>query len=146
MLRGNSPATIDEKGRLKIPSIFRADIDGTWGSDFYVTSLSGESVLIYPLPVWQEIEERLAKLPSLNPTKKKFLDRTNYYGQLASTDKSGRILIPPLLRESAQMTGEVAVLGNLNYLDVWNNQRFLARLKEQQFTEEDHQVLGDLGI
>jgi MraZ protein len=146
MLRGNAPATIDEKGRLKIPSIFRADIDDTWGSDFYVTSLSGESVLVYPLPVWQEIEERLAKLPSLNPTKKKFLDRTNYYGQLAAMDKSGRILIPPLLRESAQMTGEVAVLGNLNYLDVWNNQRFLARLREEPFTEEDHQVLGNLGI
>ena len=51
MLRGNAPATIDEKGRLKIPSIFRADIDESWGSDFYVTSLSGESVLVYPLPV-----------------------------------------------------------------------------------------------
>ena len=146
MLRGNAPATIDEKGRLKIPSVFRADIEESWGSDFYVTSLSGESVLIYPLPVWQEIEERLAKLPSLNPTKKKFLDRTNYYGQLASVDKSGRILIPPVLRESAQMTGEVAVLGNLNYLDVWNHERFLGRMKNQPFTEDDHEVLGKLGI
>jgi len=146
MLRGNAPATVDEKGRLKIPSTFRADIEESWGSDFYVTSLSGESVLIYPLPVWQEIEERLAKLPSLNPTKKKFLDRTNYYGQLASADKSGRILIPPLLRESAQMTGEVAVLGYLNYLDVWNHERFLGRMKDQPFTEEDHEVLGKLGI
>lgn len=146
MLRGNSPATIDEKGRLKIPSVFRGEIEESWGADLYVTSLSGESVLVYPLPVWQEIEERLAKLPSMNPTKKKFLDRTNYYGQLASMDKSGRILIPPLLRQSAKMTGEVAVLGYLNYLDVWNHERFLGRLKEEVFTEEDHQVLGDLGI
>ena len=95
MLRGNAPATIDEKGRLKIPSAFRAHIEESWGSDFYVTSLSGESVLVYPLPIWQEIEERLAKLPSLNPTKKKFLDRTNFYGQETTADKSGRILIPP---------------------------------------------------
>ena len=146
MLRGNAPATIDEKGRLKIPSIFRADIDESWGSDFYVTSLSGESVLVYPLPVWQEIEERLAKLPSLNPTKKKFLDRTNYYGQLTSTDKSGRILIPPLLRESAEMTGEVAVLGYLHHLDVWNHKRFLGRIKDQPFTEDDHETLSKLGI
>jgi len=146
MLRGNAQATVDEKGRLKIPSIFRTDIEESWGSDFYVTSLSGESVLIYPLPVWQEIEERLAKLPSLNPTKKKFLDRTNYYGQLAAIDKSSRILIQPLLRESAQMTGEVAVLGYLNYLDVWNHERFLKRMKDQPFTEEDHDVLGKLGI
>ena len=146
MLRGNAPATIDEKGRLKLPSVFRVDIEESWGGDFYATSLSGESVLVYPLPVWQEIEERLANLPSLNPTKKKFLDRTNYYGQLASADKSARILIPPLLRESARMTGEVAVLGCLNYLEVWNHERFLGRLKEQSFTVEDHEVLAKLGI
>src|SRR5881409_2486753 len=130
MLRGNAPATIDEKGRLKIPSIFRTDIEESWGSDFYVTSLSGESVLIYPLPVWQEIEERLAKLPSLNPTKKKFLDRTNYYGQVAS----------------AEMTGEVAVLGYLDHLDVWNNKRFLGRSKDHEFTEDDQDTLSKLGI
>src|ERR1700745_2113266 len=146
MLRGNAPATIDEKGRLKIPSSFRAHIEESCGSDFYVTSLSGESVLIYPLPIWQEIEERLVKLPSLNPTKKKFLDRTNFYGQVTSADKSGRILIPPLLRESAQMTGEVAVLGNLDHLDVWNHQRFLDRIKAQEFTAEDHETLSKLGI
>jgi MraZ protein len=146
MLRGNAPTTIDEKGRLKIPAVFRVDIEESWGGDFYVTSLSGESALVYPLPVWQEIEERLAKLPSLNPTKKKFLDRTNYYGQLASADKSARILIPPLLRESARMTGEVAVLGCLNYLEVWNHERFLGRLKDQPFTVEDHDVLSKLGI
>jgi MraZ protein len=146
MLRGNAPATIDEKGRLKIPSTFRAYIEETWGSDFYVTSLSGESVLVYPLPVWQEIEERLAKLPSLNPTKKKFLDRTNFYGQVTAADKSGRILIPTQLRESAQMSGEVAVLGYLDHLDVWNQKRFLGRIKEDQFTEDDHDTLSKLGI
>jgi MraZ protein len=146
MLRGNAPATVDEKGRLKIPSSFRAHIDESWGSDFYVTSLSGESVLIYPLPIWQEIEERLAKLPSLNSTKKKFLDRTNFYGQVTAADKSGRILIPTLLRESAQMAGEVAVLGYLDHLDVWNQKRFLDRLKTQEFTEEDQDTLSNLGI
>ena len=146
MLRGNAPATIDEKGRLKIPASFRAHIEESWGSDFYVTSLSGESVLVYPLPIWQEIEERLAKLPSLNPTKKKFLDRTNFYGQVTAADKSGRILIPALLRDSAQMTGEVAVLGYLDHLDVWNQKRFLGRMKEQAFTEEDQDTLSKLGI
>ena len=146
MLRGNSPATIDEKGRLKIPSTFRTHIEESWGSDFYVTSLSGESALIYPLPIWQEIEERLAKLPSLNPTKKKFLDRTNFYGQVTAADKSGRILIPTLLRESAQMTGEVAVLGYLDHLDVSNHKRFLDRMKAQEFTKDDHETLSNLGI
>ena len=146
MLRGNATATVDDKGRFKLPVQYRGYIEETWGSDFYVTSFEGESVQIYPLPVWQEIEERLAKLPSQNPTKKKFLDRTSYYGQLTSLDKSGRILIPALLRESAKMTGEVAVLGNLNFLDVWNHQLFLARLKDQAVTIEDKETLSQLGI
>ena len=146
MLRGNAPATIDEKGRIKIPSVFRVEIESTWGSDFYVTSLTGESALVYPLPVWQEIEESLANLPSLNPTKKKFLDRTNYYGQLTSLDNSGRILIPALLRDAAKVAGEVAVLGSLNYLDIWNDERFRGRMEKQPFTDEDYQVLSQLGI
>ena len=146
MLRGNAPATIDEKGRLKIPSIFRSEIDEAWGGDFYITSVTGESVRVYPFAVWQEIEDRLSRLPSLNPTKKKFLDRTNYYGQVALMDKQGRVLIPPHLRESAKMLGEVAVLGYLNYLDVWNNREFLERLKREPFTEEDEKVMAELGV
>ena len=146
MLRGNQPARIDEKGRLKIPAVFRADIEDSWGSDFYVTSITGQSVRVYPLSVWQDIEERLANLPAFNPTKKKFLDRANYFGQLTSMDKQGRILIAPLLRESAEMVGEVAVLGYLNYLDVWNNGRFLKRLEDEPFGEQDEQVISELGV
>jgi MraZ protein len=144
MLRGNQRTRIDDKGRLKIPASFRTEIEDSWGSDFYVTSVTGQSVLIYPLPVWQEIEEKLAILPALNPTKKKFLDRTNYYGQVSSMDKQGRILIGSLLRESADMTGEVAVLGYLNYLDVWNNDRFRKQLDDEPYTHEDQQVISEL--
>jgi MraZ protein len=142
MLRGNQPARIDEKGRLKIPSVFRGDIEDSCGSDFYVTSITGQSVRVYPLSVWQEIEERLTNLPAFNPTKKKFLDRTNYYGQLSSMDKQGRILIASHLRESAEMVGEVAVLGYLNYLEVWNDTRYLKRLEAEPFTVEDEEQLG----
>ena len=146
MLRGHQTATVDDKGRLKLPAQFRTYIEESWGSDFYVTSVEGQAVQVYPLSVWQELEERLAKLPALNPTKKKFLDRTNYYGQLTSLDKAGRILIPANLRESALMTGEVAVLGNLNFLDVWNLQRFKTRIEDQPFTDEDKETLSQLGI
>ena len=146
MLRGNQPARIDEKGRLKIPAVFRADIEDSWDSDFYVTSITGRSVRVYPLTVWQDIEEKLTNLPAFNPTKKKFLDRANYFGQLTTMDKQGRVLIAPLLRESAEMVGEVAVLGYLNYLDVWNNERFLKRLGDEPFTEEDEQVMSELGV
>ena len=61
------------------------------------------------MKVWEEIEKKLAKLSSHNKAKQKFLTRTNYYGQVVEVDGQGRILIPPVLRESAQMKGEVDI-------------------------------------
>jgi MraZ protein len=61
-------------------------------------------------------------------------------------DKSGRILIPALLRESAKMAGEVAVLGALTYLDVWNHDLIKTRLENQTVTNEDKETLSQLGI
>jgi MraZ protein len=146
MFRGNNPATVDDKGRLKIPTAFKALLDEKYGQEFFVTSLDGRAVRVYPLPVWVKIEEKLATLPSMNKSKKHFLDRANYWGQMARADAQGRILIPALLRESAGMQGEVAVIGHLEeYLEVWS----LERLREpmaQPFPDEDMDSLGGLGI
>ncbi|HET7212863.1 MAG TPA: division/cell wall cluster transcriptional repressor MraZ [Terriglobia bacterium] len=146
MLRGNYPATVDGKGRVKVPTTFKSQLEVTFGHDFYVTSLDGQSVRVYPFSVWRGIEEKLATLPSMNKAKRKFLDRVNYWGQSVQMDAQGRILIPSLLRESAGMQGEVAVIGYLNYLDVWNMDRFRAQLKDNPLTDEDMQALSDLGI
>ncbi len=146
MLRGNCPATVDGKGRLKIPAAFKGYLDENYGTDFYLTSLDGQSLRIYPLLEWRAIEDKLRPLPSMNRSVKKFLDRTNYYGQMERADSQGRILIPSVLRESAAMQGEVAVLGYLKYLEVWNNQRYLEHLEREPFTEEDQKALSDLGI
>ena len=68
MLRGNAPAKIDDRGRLKVPSAFRAVIQQEHGRDLFVTSLTGDSVRIYPMPVWLEIEERWPRcLPPTRP-------------------------------------------------------------------------------
>lgn len=146
MLRGNYPATVDGKGRVKVPTTFKSHLEATFGHDFYVTSLDGQSVRVYPFSVWRDIEEKLATLPSMNKAKRKFLDRVNYWGQAVQMDAQGRILIPSLLRESAGMQGEVAVIGYLNYLDVWNMDRFRSQLKDNPLTDEDMQALSDLGI
>jgi MraZ protein len=146
MLRGNYPATVDGKGRLKIPTAFKTYLDENYGPDFYVTSLSGEFVRVYPFPVWRQIEEKLAALPSMNKSKKRFLDRTNYWGQAAHMDGQGRVLIPSLLRDSAAMRGEVAVLGYLNYLDVWNMERYREHLEREPLTDQDLEGLSNLGI
>jgi MraZ protein len=96
--------------------------------------------------VWREIEEKLAALPSMNKAKKKFLDRANYWGQSARMDGQGRVLIPSLLREAAATRGEVAVIGYLNYVDVWNMERFRDHMEQSPFTEDDEQTLSNLGI
>lgn len=146
MLRGNSPAKIDDKGRLKVPNGFRVAIQDTHGRELFVTSLSGESVRIYPMPVWLDIERRLAQMPSSHPSRQKFLDRVNFFGQVTEFDPQGRVLIQPRLRETALMTGDVDVLGQQNFLEVWNHDRFLARLAGQPFSEDDARALSEFGI
>src|ERR1700716_1697584 len=99
-LRGNCPAKVDEKGRLKIPAVF-LDALKEYGSKFYITSPTGETARIYPMKVWSEIEDKLAAAPSSNRAKQKFLRRTSYFGQPVEMDAQGRVLLPPVLREAA---------------------------------------------
>ena len=146
MLRGNYPARVDEKGRLKIPASFLSVIKEKYGEEFFVSSFNGQYVRIWPLEVWSEIEERLSNVGSSNQAKKKFLNTVNYYGQVVKLDKQGRLLIPPMLRESAAMRGEVAVLGHLNVLEVWNNQRYLEDIQKNPLTSEDFEALDDIGV
>ncbi|MDP9266880.1 MAG: division/cell wall cluster transcriptional repressor MraZ [Acidobacteriota bacterium] len=146
MFRGNHPTRVDEKGRLKIPAEFKRLVDEKYANAFYITSVDGERALIYPMEEWQRIEEKLARLSSFNPTKKKFLDRTNYYGQSVEMDNQGRLLLPAMLRDSAQLKGEVAVLGNLTHLAVRNIEAYRKELVENPFTAEDEKTLDELGI
>jgi MraZ protein len=147
VLRGNHPARIDDKGRLKIPEGFRSLVESRYGPELFVTSVTGDYVRVYPMAVWLEVERKLAEVPSSNPSKQRFLDRVNFFGQVVAMDKQGRVLIPQLLRESAAMAGEVSVLGLQNHLAVWNQRRLQERLfKKEPFTDEDGRVLSGFGI
>ena len=146
MLRGNYAAKIDDKGRLKIPNAFRALVEKAHGSELFVTSLTGESVRIYPMPVWLALEERLSRAPSTHPARGKFLDRVNYFGQTAEIDAQGRVVIHQRLRESAGMAGDVDVLGAVERLDVWNHERLVSKLQGDPFTDDDAKALSEFGI
>jgi MraZ protein len=146
VLRGNHAAKIDDKGRLKIPNAFRALIEKTHGSEVFVTSLTGESVRVYPMPVWLVLEDKLTRAPSTHPARIKYLDRVNYYGQMAEVDAQGRVVIHQRLRESAGMAGEVDVFGLVDHLDVWNHERFVSKLQRDPYTDDDARALSDFGI
>ena len=146
MFRGSAPAKIDAKGRLKVPAGFSRDLEERWGNELFVTSIQGDSALLYPMPVWEEIEQRLMAMPSTNSTRRRFLERVSYYGQPATLDAQGRLVLPPILRDSAGMDGDVVVSGRIDHLVVWNRERFEERMSDEPFTEEDFGVLSEFGI
>ncbi len=146
MLRGNALAKLDEKGRLKLPTVFRSVIEPKYGNEFFVTSIRGESVRIYPMQVYARVEERLVAASSVQPLVTKLRNSINYFGQRAVMDVQGRILIHPLLRERAGINGEVAVLGVQNYLEIWSRVDFEHGLKHDPLTDDDLRELAALGM
>ena len=146
MLRGNALAKVDGKGRLKLPAAFRTHVESTFGTDFFITSIRGESARIYPMPVYAEVEERLAKSSSLSPKLNKLRITLNYYGQRAAMDAQGRLLVHPLLRDAAKISGEVSVLGMQNFLEVWNHDRFVKTVMAAPLTDDDLQELSEFGF
>jgi MraZ protein len=145
-LRGSAATRIDDKGRLKLPTIFRGVIQDQHGPDVFVTSLTGECVRIYPMPVWLETERRLLQMPGNHPSRLKFLDRVNYFGQTGELDAQGRVVISAQLRNSASIVGDVRVFGRIEYLEVWNEERFAEKLRHETWTDEDGLRLADHGI
>jgi MraZ protein len=121
-------------------------LENKYGRELFLTSLTGEYVRIYPMPVWLETEEKLGRMPASHPSRLRFLDRINYFGQAGELDTQGRVLIPLRLRDAATMAGDVDVLGQVNFLDVWNHDRFLTKLQRDAYTDDDARALSEFGI
>ena len=145
-MRGSAPARIDDKGRLKIPTLFRTDIQDRHGPDVFVTSVTGTSVRIYPMPAWLEVERKLSAMPANHPSRIKFLDRVSFYGQAGELDSQGRVVIPQHLRDSASIVGDVRVFGRIDHVEVWNEGLFVQKLTSDPWTDEDGLRLAEHGI
>jgi MraZ protein len=146
VFRGSASARIDDKGRLKIPTDLRRRFRDQYGTEVFITSVLGDSVMIYPLSVWEDLEARLAALPSTDRTKQRFLERVSYFGQQTRMDAQGRVVVPPILRQSTAMDGDVVVSTRLDYLEVWNRDRLDSRFSQEPFSEEDFAYLSEKGI
>ncbi len=144
MFRGNHPAKVDEKGRLKLPSAFKQLVDAAHVTQFYVTSTDGKSAEIWPLPEWEKREEQLAESSNLDDAVKKYLNLTSYYGQQVEMDNQARILLPQILRTSASLDAEVAVFGMRTYLEVHNREQFERALPENLMTAEERSRMAEI--
>jgi MraZ protein len=132
---------------MKVPADFKREIDERYGvARYYITSRNGQTAEIHPIEEWEKIEQKLASVPTSNPNRKKFLEITNYYGQVVEMDGQGRLLLPALLREKANLKGDVAVVGMLTYLEVRNMEAYSKQIEENPLTDEDANALSELGI
>jgi MraZ protein len=144
MFRGNHPAKVDEKGRLKLPAAFKQLVDAKTITQFYVTSTDGESAQIWPLKDWEEREEKLTSAAD-DESVEKYLSLTSFYGQQVEMDNQGRVLVPQILRAAAGLDDEdAAVIGMGLYIEVQNRKRCEAKVAATKLTAEDRARLAQL--
>jgi MraZ protein len=146
VFRGNHPAKVDEKGRLKLPAAFKQLVDAQSVSQFYITSSDGLKAEIWPLPAWERVESKLAEFSIMNDSVEKYLSMTGYYGQQVEMDNQARLLIPQILRGAAKLDAEVVVMGKIDHLEVHNQAAFEAALAANALSQEDRRSVGAILI
>jgi len=133
--RGSYQASVDDKGRLKLPARLKGQLEEWFGTRVFVTSLSPLELRVYPLAVWEELERRFLARPSMEPLVQRLLEHANY-GQEDEVDAQGRVLVPSLLRDVLGGNGEVVVSGRGRFLAVVSRERAQAELQTAFSTEE----------
>ena len=143
--RGGFPATIDAKGRVKLPARLREQLEAGFGREVYVCSFFPHELRVYPLSVWESVEEQLLQKPGMKPAVLKLIERVNY-GQLLEIDDHGRLVVPALLREMVDVEGEVVVSGRINHLAMTRRDRAASILKEASLSDEELEELAQLEL
>jgi MraZ protein len=146
MFRGRYEHSVDDKGRLSIPSRFREILARRRQRMLILTDVDS-CVAAYPLDEWRQLEDRIRKQSTLQKDVRAFL-RIFYSGATESPmDGQGRILIPPHLRERAGVSREVMIIGVLNKIEIWSKTRWEEFLARSPVTFEDVAArLAELGI
>ena len=145
MYRGNHPAKVDEKGRLKLPAAFKQLVDAGSVAQFYVTSTDGKFAEIWPLPEWEKREAQLADASEMDESVRKYLSVTSYYGQQVEMDNQGRVLLPQILRSAAGLDDrDAVVIGMRTYIEVHNREEFERSLKDNAFTADDRNRMAEI--
>lgn len=140
MFRGRFEHTVDSKGRVSFPSRFREILSSSYSDDrLIVTSFVDPCLIAYPLAEWKAIEDKARQLPRFDP-KVLQLKRILISGaQECPIDKNGRVLIPPSLREFAQIEKDVVWSGMVDMIELWSKEQW------QRMSRDARDHLSDLG-
>jgi MraZ protein len=148
MFRGHSNHTLDDKGRIIIPSRFR-EILRTGGGDNIMLAMFDSSLYAYPFERWKEIETDIMEMPKKSATLRRFR-RVFIGGAFECTcDKQGRILIPPTLRDYAGIKKELVLAGAIDHFEIWDRKRWAKQalqLEEEMEQEEARSEIDELGL
>jgi DNA-binding transcriptional regulator/RsmH inhibitor MraZ len=146
---GNPKIKLDERNRLKMPTEFKTFIERKYGKEFnafYITSQDGGSAEIYPLPEWQQRVAKIQTLPPSHAVRVKLMALNNLYGGRGDMDSQGRMSFPEELQQTAELTGEVKVLGEGTFLRVTSLKKLREAVKANPLTAEEIDSLAALGL
>ncbi len=137
MFRGASAVNLDTKGRMAIPSTYRAVMQERCEGKFVVTvNNTRENCLwLYPLDEWERVEAKVVSLPSFDPNHQKLKRFLIGYASDVEMDRSGRILLPAPLRDFAMLQKEIYLVGQGNKFEIWNGELWSAKCG--QWMQED---------
>jgi MraZ protein len=131
MYRGLNAINLDEKGRLALPTRYRDILYSDADNELVVTIDTEEKcLLLYPLPDWENIEAKLEALPSFNPAARRVQRLLIGHACEVTLDNSGRILLPQVLRDYAELEKQVMLVGQGKKFEIWSAANWEARRKE----------------
>jgi MraZ protein len=136
MFRGATKITLDDKGRMVIPTRYREQINELAQGKLVITVDRDQCLLIYPLPEWELIERKLMALPSLNATARRLQRLMVGHATDLPLDGHGRVLLPPELREFAQLERHGMLIGQGNRFELWDERRWNERRAQWLQNEE----------
>jgi MraZ protein len=134
--RGSYELKVDDKGRIKIPSKYLSVLEEQHGKALYITSVNGDRVFLYPLNVWEVIEQRIEQMKVRTPEIENYISRTSFWGNESEVDNRGRVLIPPELRTAGQLDGQARLIGKIDHMVLWNEDLFREKTLSGDFSDE----------
>ena len=117
VFRGATKVSLDAKGRMAIPTRYRERLSDRCGGQLVVTVDKDHCLLVYPLPDWEELEQKLVRLPSMNKVARRIVRIMVGYATDIDMDANGRILISKELREFASLTKHGMLIGQATSLN-----------------------------
>jgi MraZ protein len=131
MFRGINSATLDTKGRMALPARFRELMAGACDGSLVVTiDTKDRCLLLYPLPLWNEVQEKLENLPNMNPRSRTLQRLLIGHATDLEPDGNGRLLLPQKLREYAQLDKKLVLVGQGRKIEIWSEPLWESRMEE----------------